>query len=297
MHPIPLASPFTRQQAHVAGVTEHQLRCWNRDRVIRRVLHGVYADASQPDDLAQRTAALKLVVTPNAVVTDRTAAWLHGVDCFAFRELEFLPPLDVCVLPESNRVRRRGVRGRTRDLAPIDMMDIDGLCVTTPLRTALDLGCQLLRPYALAVLDGFMHKHGVTKAELRAELPRFTGRRGVVQLRPLIDIADPLAESPGETLTRLAIIDAGLPAPVLQHWVTVDGVPTFRLDLAYPAHRVAVEYDGEAFHDSPEQRARDAARRKWLRDNGWTVIVVRKGDLVGGSGSWLTRLAYELRIA
>ena len=129
----------------------------------------------------------------------------------------------------------------------------------------------------------------------RAELERFAGRRGVIQLRQLIEIAHELAESPGESATRLAIIDAGLPPPELQHWVTVNGVPTYRLDLAYPAHRVAVEYDGREFHDSPEQRAKDAARRRWLREHGWTVIVVTKDDLASGS-AWPT-LALEPRLA
>ena len=121
--------------------------------------------------------------------------------------------------------------------------------------------------------------------------------RGVIQLRQLIEIAHALSESPGESATRLVIIDAGLPAPELQHWVTVNGVPTYRLDLAYPAHRVAVEYDGREFHDSPEQRARDAARRRWLREHGWTVIVVTKDDLASGSSRWLDLLARELRLA
>ena len=297
MHTILLPSPFTRRQARDAGVTDHQLRVWIRDGVVRRLLQSVYADASLPDNLLLRTAALRLVTTPAAVVADRTAAWLHGVDTFAYRELEILPPLEVCVLPDSNRVRRRGVRGRTRDLTADDLMAVGGLCVTTPLRTALDLGCGLRRRDALAALDGFMRHHDVTRAQLRAELDRFAGRRGVIQLRQLIEIAHELSESPGESATRLAIIDAGLPPPELQHWVTVNGVPTYRLDLAYPAHRVAVEYDGREFHDSPEQRAKDAARRRWLREHGWTVIVVTKDDLASGSGRWLDLLARELRLA
>ena len=99
MHEIPLPSPFTRRQGLAAGVTSHQLRCWTRDGVVRRVFQSVYADAALPDTLLLRTAALRLVTTPSSVVADRTAAWLHGVDTFAYRELEILPPLEVCVLP------------------------------------------------------------------------------------------------------------------------------------------------------------------------------------------------------
>src|SRR5262245_39707723 len=114
----PIPSPFTWKQAEEAGVKRHELDTWMRNRLVRRVLHGVYADTSLADDIALRVAALKLVITPCSVVTDRTAAWLHGVDSFAYRELEILPPVEVCVLPDANRVRRVGVKGRTRDLLP-----------------------------------------------------------------------------------------------------------------------------------------------------------------------------------
>jgi hypothetical protein len=126
---------------------------------------------------------------------------------------------------------------------------------------------------------------------------RYFRRRGVVQLRRLIPLADPRAESPRESWTRLEIHDAGLPAPVLQHWVDVDGVPTYRLDHAYPRHRTAVEYDGEEFHDrTEEQRRHDRERRDWLDGDGWTVVVVRKGDFGGGrSDRWLRELRRALR--
>jgi hypothetical protein len=296
MHQLPLPSPFTRKQALDAGVTLHQLHCWVRDNVIRRLLRSVYADADLPADLGLRTASLRLVTTPTSVVADRTAGWLHGVDTFAYRELEVLPPLEVCVLPEANRVRRQGVLGRTRALAPEDVMTVNGLRVTTPLRTTLDLGCLLRKSDALAALDGFMNLHEVTRDQLRVELPRYAGRRGVIQLRRLIEVADGSSESPAESWTRLAILDAGLPAPQLQVWVHDRGMPIFRLDLAYPKHRIAIEYDGKAFHDSPEQRARDMARRRWLRDQGWTVIVVTREDLMSsGAGLWLDQLADCLR--
>ena len=137
-------------------------------------------------------------------------------------------------------------------------MTIDRVAVTTPLRTALDLGCNLRRRDALAALDQFMGTHGLTREEYAAAAGRYFRRRGVVQLRQLIPLADPRAESPRESWTRLAIIDAGLPCPELQVWIEIDGVRSIRLDLAYPRHRIVVEYDGEELHDqTPEQREHD----------------------------------------
>ncbi|MGI8434413.1 MAG: hypothetical protein ACR2LE_06730 [Nocardioidaceae bacterium] len=53
---------------------------------------------------------------PEAVVCDRTAAWLWGVDAFAFRELNELPPIDVRATNGTSRIRRAEVQGIRRSL-------------------------------------------------------------------------------------------------------------------------------------------------------------------------------------
>lgn len=231
------------------------------------------------------------------MITDRTAAWIHGIDVFTHGEHDVLAPIESCVLRGSSRSRRDGVDGRTRDLLDDDVVVIGGVRVTTPLRTALDLGCHLHRKDALAALDQFMRIHGITREALATAATRFFRRRGVTQLRQLIPLADHRAESPRESWTRLAIIDAGLPCPVLQFWIEIDGVPTYRLDLAYPRLRVVVEYDGEESHDrTEEQRRHDAERRDWLEEHGWTVVVVRKGDFTGLQlDRWIQELRRALR--
>ena len=153
---------------------------------------------------------------------------------------------------------------------------MSGIRVTTPVRTAVDLACGLRRREALAALDAMARECGVTVAAMNALLRRYRRRRGVIQARELVQLADPRSESSGESWTRLEIHDHGLPAPVPQYWVTVDGRPTYRLDLAYPHARVAVEYDGEEFHSTLRQRQHDEERREWLRRHGWHVIVVTK---------------------
>lgn len=291
-------SPFTWSGARAAGVTRRELELLVRTRHVRRVLHGVYADAVLTDTVELRAAAAGLVLPTSGVFVDRTAAWLHGVDVLDFRELEILPPLECVVLPDRHRVERAGCRGGERDLAPYDMCVIGGVRVTTPLRTALDLGCKLPRPDALAALDMFMRLHGIARMELEASLPRYRGRRGVIKLRELVALADARSESPGESRTRLAIHDADIPAPRPQHWVHHQGQPLFRLDLAYPRHRVAVEYDGEEWHERTEaQRTADRERRAWLRRHGWTVVVVRRGDFSGeAKAAWISELREALHL-
>ncbi len=289
-----LTRPFTAAQAQAAGLSRHRLQALRREGAITTILYGVYAAAELRDSVDLRVAAVKLAMPPHTIVCDRTAAWLHGVDAFDFAELEWLPPVDVCVLPAKNRSRRDECKGSRRDLATEDVMDLVGVQVTTPLRTALDLGCNLSRPAALATLDAFLHAGYFNAVALHNEVRRFRRRRGVVQLRQLIRIVDPKAESPGESWTRLAILDAGLPAPDSQYVVVVNGAELFRLDLAYWRHRICVEYDGVQFHDTPEARAYDEMRRRWLREHGWTVIVVRKDDFTPEA---MVRWTSELRAA
>lgn len=296
---LPDDRPFTTAEAQRRGISRKRLTAAESDGLVRRVLRGVYVPADLPDSVELRAACAALVVAQGSVVRDRTAAWIHGVDVLTHPEHEVLPPVETCVARFKAPSARCGVDGGTRDLAAHDVMAVDRLLVTTPLRTALDLGCNLRRRDALAALDQFMRLHDLTRDEMARAAVRYFRRRGVVQLRQLIPLADPRPESPRESWTRLEIHDAGLPAPVLQHWVDVDGVPTYRIDHAYPRHRAAVEYDGKEFHDrTDEQRRHDRERRAWLTGDGWTVIVVRNGDFGrGASDRWLRQLRQALRPA
>ena len=291
-------TPFTAQGAQAMGLSRRRLRRLVDEREVRRVLRNVYVRADIEDSTETRARAAALVVNPASVVCDRTAAWVHGVDVFRYRELDLLPPLETFVLRGESRTRRPETSGGERDLAEHDVCLVEGIPVTTPLRTALDLGCGLGRRDALAALDGFMRVHGITHEQLRRELPRYFRRRGVVQLRQLLPLADGRAESPGESWTRLAIIDAGIPVPEPQLWICVGGRKVYRLDLAYPHARVCIEYDGREFHEGDEADAADEKRREWLRRRGWTVIVVDKDSFTDESlAAWLLRLRQALALA
>ena len=78
----------------------------------------------------------------------------------------------------------------------------------------------------------------------------------------------------------------------------VDGVPTYRLDLAYPKAKIAIEYDGEEFHSSAEARAADEMRRAFLRSAGWVVIVVGKHSFADEAlEQWIGVLREALAVA
>jgi hypothetical protein len=114
----------------------------------------------------------------------------------------------------------------------------------------------------------------------RAGIP---GVRGIRLLREALRLADPRAESPPESLLRVLILVSGLPRPVPQYEVWDGARFVARLDLAWPAVRAAVEYDG-AHHREPDQFRRDLLRHNRLRELGWVVLQVDSAQLAHADG-------------
>ncbi|GAA4363423.1 DUF559 domain-containing protein [Nocardioides caricicola] len=285
--------PFTRADLASWGLLPSALRQGRRRGEVRPIVRGVFVAAHVPDSLTLKARAVARVVSPHHVVTDRTAAWLHGVDTYVHAEHDAGLVTETCALRWHEPTTVSGVDGRTRDLRPRDLMTLYGVCVTTPLRTALDLGCCLKRREAFAAMVMLARLHGLTAIDLEHELGRYRRRRGVIQLRGLVGLVEPRIESQREAWVYLDIADAGLPLPEPQVWITVEGVATYRLDLAYRRARVCVEYDGEEAHEGRE--AEDEERRNWLRRNGWTVIVLRNGDFTDAKRDrWLSELRAAL---
>jgi hypothetical protein len=274
-----LGRPFTRYEASQHGLSKDVLTSLVRVGEIKRVLQGVYVDSAANDTLTMRASALAKVAPEHSIVCDRTAAWLWGADVIGPGSRNVIPPLDVFRVRGHNRLRRIGCRAGTRTFDKrLDLTTVNGVLVTRPLRTALDLGRFLRRDDALAALDALLRVAGLTNHDLSRELPRFRGQRGVVQLRELVPLADPRAES----VSRLRLIDGGLPVPQLQWEIrTPFGIVRFRLDMAYPDIKLAIEYDGWEFHSSDEAKARDRRRRQVLGQEGWTFVVLTRDDVYG----------------
>jgi hypothetical protein len=290
--PLPVDRPFTMQQARRAGLSRHRVRRLESDSLLRRVMKGVYVANQVADSIRLRLQSLELVVPPDVVVTDWTACWLHT---------GLLPPNDhlriptVCAFrPAGNdRLRNELCSSGERTFQPEDLVAMGALTVTTPLRTAWDLGRLAPRDLAIGGLDTLLRDGGFSHAELVGGVERFKRRRGVVQLRELTPLADPRSESPGESTLRLRWLDLrSLPAPTPQVPVTIDGVEVYRLDLGVPELRYACEYDGEAFHGETH-RAKDNARREDLRRRfGWDVDAVRRSNVYGVNRN-IEQILYE----
>lgn len=266
-----LLSPFTARDAAGCGIGRDQLRRLCRDRVLRRMLHGVYASSYLEDDLSLRAAAVALVLPPDAVLCRRSAAWLRGVDLRCPGE----SPLQVEVLVDVRREppRRPGLVAHQSTLPDQDVEVIRGLPVTSGVRTAVDLARYRPRTEGVVALDALAHAGHCRLEQVTAVLPSLRGRRGVRRLALAVSLADPRSESPMETRLRLVIVDAGLPTPdiqceVLDRW----GEVMARLDLAYPHCRLGIEYDGRIVHSAALAFSRDRERQNELLLAGWTLL-------------------------
>ncbi len=213
--------PFTWPMARDLGISRGELDEAVAEGAIVKLLRDVYVDPSFELSPFTRAQAARLVISEHSVVRDRTAAWIWGVDCFGFAELDGTPPIEYCVLRGHEPTERAEVAGITRDLLPVGWIELDGLRVTTPLRTALDLGCSLPAHVALGAMDALMRRHGFTH-DMRLLLRRYRRRRGVVQLRQLVAAVDPRAESQPESWLRWFIVvrRAGLTVEGRDAWLT-----------------------------------------------------------------------------
>jgi hypothetical protein len=276
--PVPVCRPFTTNLATRTGVTPRTLARLVSHGLLRRVLKGVYVGAQVEDSMFVRTEALILVVPRSCVVTDRTAGWLHGGEVLAPNDHLRVPPLQIFRTAGNTRLRNALCASGQRTFLPEDLMEINGLIVTTPLRTAWDLGRLLRRDQAIGALDSMLRLGKFSKEEMLGGIERFRRQRGVVQLSDLAPLADARSESPGESTLRLRWLDASdLPRPEPQVPILSDaGREIYFLDLGVE------EYDGELWHSRDEDRENDERRRGWIRDErDWVIRVFTKADVYG----------------
>jgi hypothetical protein len=283
--------PFRVSREGALDLSRYRIRTLLRDHQIRPLFRGVLVDTRVPDTRDLRCLALSLVLPPHGVICHSSAAWAMTVDAFQPKDRFLLTPQ--CMVPHgASRSRYSGVQCVQGYLPDSDVMVMNGLPLTVPARTTVDLMRTLRRPFALSVADAMVRADLVTIAELAGRIRRLKHFPGIVQARELLRLIDPRAESPGESWLRLRLIDAGFPFPRPQYEV-IDhrGRIIARIDLAYPEIKLAMEYDGAAFHSHDEDRIHDGRRRELLTDAyGWRIEPATKDDVFG------TDPAYEINI-
>lgn len=258
-----------------------------------RVLRGTYAPRGSAADLSVRCRAAVRLLPEHAVVADRCLLWLHGVDV--------LPPgpprLEVVVPRGAVLPVRRGLLARTALVRPQDrvLVGVHRVRCLRLARAAVDLMRRLPLTEAVVVADAVQHAALLSRVELQDEVVEHATLRGVRRARRALELSDGRAESPPESRVRLALVLAGL-APVPQHEVRVQGRLLARVDLAFPAERIAVEYDGRAVHEREDAFTRDRQRQNDLVRAGWLVLRFTAADLRFGAASVVAQVDAALRL-
>jgi very-short-patch-repair endonuclease len=221
-------------------------------------------------DLLGRLTALDAFMGQKAVACMGTAAALYGFDLENSTATHILDP-GVRMRPTT------GLMVHQRVGAPLHR--IEGRLATAPAWTAVEIARTLRRPRALATLDAALRSESCTRTDIEAAIREQRGRRGIVAVRELVQHADARAESAMESEARLAMIDYGVPQPELQYKIQGRDGEVWRVDFAWPAQRVAAEYESIAYHAGRVEMLRDKARLACLLELGWTVIPIVVTDV------------------
>lgn len=239
-----------------------------------RVRRGVVAPAAelQPGQRLRRAIeATALYLNNGTWFSHRSAALIHGLPTLASP----LTLVEVIRTFGGHGNKSAHVHARAASLTSEEVVFVDGLPVTSLLRTVVDLACTVPFPEAVMVTDAAL-RAGVDREALLAAA---SDRYGCRKAQRAILFADPLSESPPESESRARIAMAGLPVPEIQAEIfSATGEFIARADFLWRGKRVVGEYDGEGKYDgefgvSPVVAVRNARERQAaLEAQGYFVL-------------------------
>jgi very-short-patch-repair endonuclease len=226
---------------------------------------GVYAVGHRALRSEAWWMAAVLAAGPGAALSYRSAAELWGIRSGS------RPRIDVSV----PRHRRSTARLEVHVVAmrPDEVTVEDGVRVTTPTRTLLDLAAVVSPQHLKAAFDEAEVRRLTSPTSLDALVARYPGRKGTRAISELLARHRAIgAAIPTSVLERrlLTVLDAnGLPRPHINRR-SDDG----ELDATWHEQRLIVECDGFATHGTREAFERDRAKDRALHVAGWRVVRV-----------------------
>lgn len=265
-----MSAPFVGSLALSRGdLTPYQLRSR-----FRALYPDVYLPRETEVSAASRARAAWLWSGGRGVVAGRSAAALH--------RSKWVDPRLPAEILWANRRPPSGITVWSDRVANDERQFVAGIAVTTPARTALDMACRYRLDQAVAAIDALARATRLKMADVDALAMRHKGRRGILQAREAIALADPGAESPRETWLLLLLIRAGFPAPVTQIPIHNEfGALVAVMDMGWEALMIAVEYDGDHHRLDRRQFSKDIRRTEIVHGLGWIHLRVTADDTEG----------------
>jgi very-short-patch-repair endonuclease len=283
---VALDWPFLGTEALARGVVNrYQLRT-QYDQVFRNV----YVPKGQALAPADKAVAAWLWSGRRATVAGLSAAALLGT-----RWIDAKRPAE---LAQASRHKTKGILLHSDELWDDESCFIRAIPVTTPARTAFDLGRRRGLTTAVIRLDALMRATNVKPPEVALIADRHRGARGTVQLREALGLADAGAESPQETRTRLVLTAAGLrPQRTQIEIFNRFGGYVHRIDMGWDDWQVGVEYDGIQHWTDPDIRNHDIDWQAEAEALGWRIIRVSSDMLRYRQATIVERTRTALRAA
>ncbi|MDX1883520.1 hypothetical protein [Mycolicibacterium sp. 120270] len=231
----------------------------------RPVFHDVYIDKA-----ADMTAAVKA-----RAAWLSTGATLCGVSAAAAHGTQWLDPCAPAEIVRANPHSQIDMVVRRYRLTDADICRAKSMRVTTPARTAFDLGRRLPLEEGVQHLDALMNATLLEAADIEAVARRNPGARGLRQLRETLSSVDGGAESPYESLTRLFLVQHGFPRPQTQVRVYDERGRLFAcIDIGWPEYQVGVDFEGKHHWTDARRRDWDVERYAKLPELGWLDVRV-----------------------
>lgn len=249
--------PFVGTEALANGAVSAGTLQRKYDRVYRNV----YVPKGSELTAAKRAMAAWLWSGRQSTLAGLSAAAMHGT--------KWIDPTLPAELYRRNGKPVEGILIHRDELCDDESQLIRGISLTTPERTAFDLGRRPGRTVAVIGVDALANATGLRPSAVERLIDRHAGARGMRQLREVVELMDGGAESPQETRTRLVLVDAGLPRPQTQIVVA-----PWRIDMGWEEFKVGVEYDGRQHWTDPMQHTRDIDRHADLLARGWLIVRV-----------------------
>ncbi|TPG35200.1 endonuclease domain-containing protein [Mycolicibacterium hodleri] len=274
-----MTTPFLGTEALAAGAVTV--------RTLSSRYHRVHRNVYVPNG-SEMTAADRAVA---AWLWSGRQSTLMGLSAAAIHRSKWVDPTQPAELYRRNGKPVDGILIHRDELSTGEVQSVAGMSVSTPARTAFDLGRRRGRTLAVVRVDALANATGVQASSVELLLRRHAGVRGMRQLREVVELMDGGAESPQETRTRLVLVDAGLPRPRTQ--IVVDD---WRIDMGYDEFKIGIEYDGVQHWTDRRQHERDINRLAELLDRGWFIIRV-SADMLRHRQVILQRTCRALRQA
>ena len=292
---------YARRSLVEHGATDHELRAFVTAGRIERIRQGYYAHPHEWRDayIEERQRALALATTDAAaeppVVCRTTAAAVHGLPLFRIRD----DGIAHLLTGDKGSGTRSGSVVRHRDRWDGESVEVEGVRVTTLVRTVFDVARTAPLAAGLACADAAIHRASATdrfhvfdqekaeqfRDELLVLIARHPGARGITKARFVAEFMDPRADSPGESVSRLYLIQSGFDRVGLQ--IPVTGITGRHYFVDFEVDGALGEFDGAVKYQNPETRGSRTMEQVVSDEKR------REDDIRAASGKRVVRWTFE----